>query len=148
MFVVGTADNGVDEYTLSTGFDISTATHECFLSVFSDEVNPSGIAFNTTGTKMFIVGDNHDEVNEYTLTSPFSLCNAAGNHTGDVIDSTNSDSRDTDADGQTLTVTSVRTGSSEGNGTGGDVTSGSSYNSNGKSVTGTYGILTLSLIHI
>ena len=92
---------------------------------------------------MFIVGDNHDEVNEYTLTSPFSLCNAAGNHTGDVIDSTNSDSRDTDADGQTLTVTSVRTGSSEGNGTGGDVTSGSSYNSNGKSVTGTYGILTI-----
>ena len=55
MFVVGTADNGVDEYTLSTGFDISTATHECFLSVFSDEVNPSGIAFNTTGTKMFLL---------------------------------------------------------------------------------------------
>ena len=43
----------------------------------------------------------------------------------EMLDSTNADSRDTDADGQTLTVTSVRTGSSEGNGTGGDVASGS-----------------------
>ena len=96
---------------------------------------------------MFIVGNNdsdsNDRVDEYALVSPFSLCNAAGNFTGDLVDSTNASSRDTDADGQTVTVTSVRTGSSEGNGTGGDVASGSSYNSNGTSVTGTYGTLTV-----
>ena len=35
MFIVGTKHNGIDEYVLSTGFDISTATHVCFLSTYS-----------------------------------------------------------------------------------------------------------------
>ena len=43
MFVVGTWDNVVDEYKLTTGFDISTASFVCFLGVSSQEVNPSGI---------------------------------------------------------------------------------------------------------
>ena len=62
----------------------------------------------------------------------------AGTSTGDVLDTSHSSYRDTDADGDTLTVTSVRTGSSEGSGTGGSINSGS-Y----RTVTGTYGQLTL-----
>ena len=141
MFIVGTRDNGIDEYVLTTGFDISTASHVCFLYTrYTNAINPSGIAFSEDGFKMFIVGNNdnagsnNDQVDEYALVSPFSLCNAQGTYTGDVIDSTNSDSRDTDADGQTLTVSSVRTGSSEGSGTAGTV---------GAALTGTYGQLTL-----
>ena len=59
-----------------------------FYLLIADATNPSGIAFNTDGSKMFIVGNNdgnsNDQVDEYALVSPFSLCNAAGNFTGDV----------------------------------------------------------------
>ena len=61
-----------------------------------------------------------------------------GTSTGDVLDTSHSSYRDTDADGDTLTVTSVRTGSSEGSGTGGSISSGW-Y----RTVTGSYGQLTL-----
>ena len=44
-----------------------------------------------------------------------------GKHTGDVIDSSNTSTQDTDVDIETLTVTAVRKGNSEGSGTAGTV---------------------------
>ena len=83
---------------------------------------------------MFISGRYHAAVAEFTLTTPFSLVDVSGEHTGDVIDSSNTSTRDTDVDIETLTVTAVRLGSSEGSGTAGTV---------GSALTGTYGQLTL-----
>jgi VCBS repeat-containing protein len=62
----------------------------------------------------------------------------AGTSTGDVMDTSHSTYRDTDADGDTLRITSVRSGNAEGSGTGGSISSGSS-----RTVTGQYGQLTL-----
>jgi hypothetical protein len=35
------------------------------------------IAFNTDGTKMFVVGGNGDDVNEYTLSTGFDISTSA-----------------------------------------------------------------------
>ena len=77
LFIIDTRDNGVDEYALSVGFDISTITHVGFLALSDEEANPSGIAFNNTGTKMFITGNQGDEVNEYSLTCPFKVTSSS-----------------------------------------------------------------------
>ena len=58
---------------------------------------------------------------------------ATGEHSGDVINTSSTTHYDTDADSDTLTVTAVRLGSSEGSGTAGTV---------GSALTGTYGQLT------
>ncbi len=134
MFVIGNSGNDVNEYTLSTGFDVSTASFVDAFDVSGQEGNPRAIAFNNDGTKMFILGNGGNDVNEYTLTSPFSLVNISGEHSGDVIDTNSTTNYDTDVDVETLTVTAVRTGSSEGSGTAGTV---------GSALTGTYGQLTL-----
>ena len=55
---------------------------------------------------MSLVGSGVD-VNEYSLTSPFNLVNVSGEHSGDVISTSNTDTRDTDADSDTLTITSI-----------------------------------------
>jgi hypothetical protein len=74
MFIIGTLDNVVDQYDLSTGFDISTLSHVGFLKLNSEQYNPSGIAFSPSGLKMFITGYQETaEVNEYTLNCPFTL---------------------------------------------------------------------------
>ncbi len=73
MFVVGTTGDDVNEYTLSTGFDVSTASFVDSFSVAGQETAPFGLAFNTDGTKMFVVGVMGDDVNEYTLTTGFDL---------------------------------------------------------------------------
>ena len=74
MFVVGDNGNDINEYTLSVGFDLtSTVTHVGSFDISSQETNPQGIAFNTTGTKMFIVGNIGNDINEYTLSCAFKV---------------------------------------------------------------------------
>ena len=63
MFVLGSDSDKVNEYTLSTGFDVSTASFVDGFSVRSQEIHPCGLAFNSDGTKMFVVGTNGDDVN-------------------------------------------------------------------------------------
>ena len=108
MFVAGNTGDDINEYTLSTGFDVSTASFVGNFDVSSQGTSPTGITFNNDGTKMFITdnsGSNGSHsVDEYTLTTPFSLVDVSGEHTGDVIDSSNTSTRDTDVDVETLTV--------------------------------------------
>ena len=71
MFVVGAIDDDVNEYTLSTGFDVSTASYTQRLTIESLESNPEDIVFNTDGTKMFVLSSFY--VNEYTLSTGFDI---------------------------------------------------------------------------
>ena len=73
MFVVGTKGNDINQYTLSIGFNISTASFDGGLNLNTEAANPSGVAFSNSGLKMYIVGDTSDEVNEYHLKCPFNL---------------------------------------------------------------------------
>jgi DNA-binding beta-propeller fold protein YncE len=77
MFIVGEDGDDVNEYTLSTGFDVSTATFVDSFSVAAQDTSPNGIAFNTDGTKMFIVGNTGEDVNEYTLSTGFDVSTAS-----------------------------------------------------------------------
>mgnify|MGYP001173182343 CR=1 FL=1 len=70
MFIVGTKGNGVDEFKLTTGFDISTATHMGFYFVGN---NPSGIHISPDGTKMFIIGNGVDLVKSYDLGTSYRV---------------------------------------------------------------------------
>ncbi len=77
MFVVGDAGNDINEYTLSAAFDVSTASFVDSFPVASQDTAPRGLAFSTDGTKMFVVGDAGNDINEYTLTTPFDVSTAS-----------------------------------------------------------------------
>ena len=72
----GTYDD-IDEYILSTAFDVSSASYSQRLYVADRETSPQGIAFNNDGTKMFVVGNGGREVNEYALSSAFDVTSAS-----------------------------------------------------------------------
>ena len=137
MYISGYSGDDINEYTLSSAFDISsTVTHKGVYSVSSSDGSSGayGFSFNNDGTKLFTTGTLQDRVNEHSLTTPFSLVDVSGEHSGDVINTSSTDNYDTDPDSDTLTVTAIRTGSDEGNGTAGSV---------GSSLTGSYGNLTI-----
>jgi DNA-binding beta-propeller fold protein YncE len=73
MFIVGKTGDDVNEYALSTGFDVSSASYSQNFSIAAQETDPTGIAFNADGTKMFIVGHTGDSVYEYYLTPSLEL---------------------------------------------------------------------------
>ena len=77
MFVVANGSNAVLEYTLSTAFDISTASYDSAFSVHSQDTKPSGVAFNSDGTKMFVLGGVGNDVIEYHLTTGFDVSTAS-----------------------------------------------------------------------
>jgi len=73
MFVTGTTGDDVNEYACTTGFDVSTCSFTEAFDVSAQETNPTDVAFNTDGTKMFLIGFTGDDVNEYTLEVGFDF---------------------------------------------------------------------------
>lgn len=71
LFVVGTGGDEVNTYTLSSAYDIATASHTSAQSVSGEETQPTGIRFNADGTKMYITGQSGDGVDQYSLSSAF-----------------------------------------------------------------------------
>ena len=78
MFIVGTVNDTVFQYSLSAAYDISSASYDSVsFSVSAQDTTPYGLAFNPTGTKMFIVGSANDAVFQYSLSSAFDLSSAS-----------------------------------------------------------------------
>ena len=80
MFVTGSNGQAVNEYTLTTGFDVSTATYagdDKSFDISNEETDANGLAFNKSGTRMFVTGHTGDDVNEYTLTTAFDVSTAS-----------------------------------------------------------------------
>jgi len=77
MFVLDNTGNDVNEFKLTTGFDISTASYVQTLIVDVEENTPTGLAFTYDGTKMFVTGWENDSVIEYTLSTAFDISTAS-----------------------------------------------------------------------
>ena len=73
MFVVGDDGNEINEYALSTPFDVSTASHDSIFSVSAQETFPQGMAFSNDGAKMFVVGDDGNRHKRYALSSVYPI---------------------------------------------------------------------------
>ena len=67
MYMLGDQGNYIDEYDLSTAWDISTAVYLQTHYVGAQDTSPSGVFFKPDGTKMYMVGYASDGVNEYEL---------------------------------------------------------------------------------
>ena len=78
MYVIGTTSDTVYQYTLSTAWDVSTASYDSVsFSVSSQDGTPFGIFFKPDGTKMYVVGISNDRVYQYTLSTAWALNTAS-----------------------------------------------------------------------
>jgi len=63
------------QYTLSTPWDISTATYDSVRFSTADD-NPQMVYFNPSGLKFFITGHTNGRIYEYTLSTPWDISTA------------------------------------------------------------------------
>ena len=73
-------DNKIDEYALSTAFDISSSSATLtgtFSPTHSSDEYLSGMAFNGSGTKMYHINWSDDKVREYSLSCPFKVTSSS-----------------------------------------------------------------------
>jgi len=77
VYIIGTSSDTVHQYTLSSGWDLSTASFTRSYSVSAQESLPAGIFFKDDGTKMYILGLSGDDVNEYSLSTAWDISSAS-----------------------------------------------------------------------
>jgi len=83
MFTTGSnsSDDEINEWDLTTAFDVSTASHVDRLPVGTGELGidlvwdaePFGLTFNGDGTKLFLMGAGGDDLHEITLGTAYDL---------------------------------------------------------------------------
>jgi len=76
LYVIGAAGDDVNEYDLSTAWDVSTGSYLQNFSVYSQEASPRSVKFNGTGTKMFVLGSSGNDINEYALSTAWDVSTA------------------------------------------------------------------------
>jgi sugar lactone lactonase YvrE len=78
LYMVGNGGDSVYQYSLSTAFDLSTASYDSVsFDVSGQDIGPSGMAFNNDGTKLYMVGSVSDSVYQYSLSTAFDLSTAS-----------------------------------------------------------------------
>jgi len=84
LFHTGTSTDAVYEYSLSTDFDITTATFSQSFSVSSQDGFPSGLEFNSDGSKLYVMGQANLSVFQYRLSTAFDISTASFRDSFDV----------------------------------------------------------------
>tara|TARA_R110000823_G_scaffold309452_1_gene433656 strand:+ start:797 stop:1777 length:981 start_codon:yes stop_codon:yes gene_type:complete len=80
MYVTGTSGDDVNEYNLSTAWNVTTASYLQTFSVAAQEAWPNAVFFKPDGTKMYIVGLGSpvgDNVYEYNLSTAWNVTTAS-----------------------------------------------------------------------
>jgi len=78
MYVLDDSNEVLYQYSLSTAFDLSTASYSSIsLDVTDQDTTPFGFRFNNDGSKLFVVGQQNDLVYQYNLSTAFNLSTAS-----------------------------------------------------------------------
>tara|TARA_Y100000996_G_scaffold370193_1_gene317623 strand:- start:1564 stop:2769 length:1206 start_codon:yes stop_codon:yes gene_type:complete len=81
MYICGgnyTSDDKTDQYTLSTAWDISTASYDSVsLDHSSHDITPLDILWNDDGTKFYMLGGSGHTITEYTCSTAYQLSSAS-----------------------------------------------------------------------
>ena len=78
MYVTGYATDAVYQYSLSTAYDVSTASYDSVsLDISSQDTAPQKILWNPSGTKLYMLGYSSDKISQYNLTTAYDLSTAS-----------------------------------------------------------------------
>jgi len=67
LYVVGSTNNNVYQYSLSTAFDVTTASFVRSFDVSAQDTNPQGLVFKPDGSQLYVVGNSNSNVSQYTV---------------------------------------------------------------------------------
>ena len=69
MWLLGRQNNSIYQYSLSSNFNLATASYDSIsFSVSSEETSSGGLAFSANGEKFYVCGGTGDDVNQYATT--------------------------------------------------------------------------------
>lgn len=77
FYLAGPSSDTVYQYSMSTAWDMSTASYDnVSKSVSTEDSSPSSLFFRKDGLKMFVLGNQYDKVFQYTLSTAWDISTA------------------------------------------------------------------------
>ena len=73
MYVIGTTGDDINEYSLSTAWDVSTASYTTVGSVSTQTSDPQGLAFKPDGTKVYVIDKGTYYIYQYSLSTAWDI---------------------------------------------------------------------------
>lgn len=89
MYIIGATGDDINEYDLSTAWNVSTASFVKAVAPFGIDINPLDLFFTSDGTKLFIVGQTSDTVMGYDLSTAWDVGTATLNLRNSIVDFSN-----------------------------------------------------------
>jgi DNA-binding beta-propeller fold protein YncE len=77
IYIAGNSQSKVFQHSLSTAWDISTASSSSEKSFSTSDSNSTGIFFKPDGTKMYVCGYATDKVYQYDLSTAWDVSSAS-----------------------------------------------------------------------
>ena len=78
LYVLGDTNNSVFQYSMSTPFDLATASYDSVsFATTSQQTNPTGLFFSPDGTTILICGYSPKSADKYTLSTPWVVSSAS-----------------------------------------------------------------------
>ena len=94
MYVIGHSTDAVYQYSLSTSWDVSTASYDSVtFATKPQDGGPHALFFAPTGTKFYVLGIVNDKVFEYSLTTAWDLSSSSYSGNSFSIGSQENDGR-------------------------------------------------------
>lgn len=79
LYIIGSNGDEINGYDLSAAYDLTstiTTTTGSPWNISAEDGNPSDIFFNDDGTKLYLLGNGGNEVNQYSLSPAFDIADA------------------------------------------------------------------------
>ena len=77
MYTLDYAGSVVSEHDLNVAWSVSTGSWQQSFDVSSKETRPMGLFFKPDGTEMYVVGDNSDNLHQYSLSTAWDISAAS-----------------------------------------------------------------------
>ena len=77
MYISGVATDKIYQYSLSTAWDLSTATYDSVSFSLAQDSTPWGIIIKDDGMRMFIAGIDNTSVYEYAIGTAWDISTAS-----------------------------------------------------------------------
>ena len=73
LFVVGDDGNDVNEYLLTTAYDLTTASFVDSYGTGAEDTSPRAVVFDNDGDRMYVLGQDNNKVSQYPLVTGFDV---------------------------------------------------------------------------
>lgn len=76
MYMLGSTGDALYQYSLTSAYDVSTATYVKQLALASVDTSALSLEINSDGTRMYILGSSGDDINEFRLGTAYDIATA------------------------------------------------------------------------